>query len=308
MNRTVRAVLVFAACCLVFSSTATRAQQQAQPNDAEPVAKRADIYCTGFISELPPRTDLQIVGSEKENIKSLFSLGDVVYLNKGREAGLYPGALYYVIRPVGKVRHPFTKKKLGYFVRELGMVRVMEVQDRTATAEVAVSCDMITFGDSLRAFEAQTAPGLADEKPLPRYGEGSGGTTGQIVMSPMFHEFLATNRIVYIDLGHRQGIRPGETFTIFRRVNRREGITKFRDDDVAAHGSGGFGSDRYRGGDIAIESTPRSIPDVLASRPVMPRKVLGEMVILKVENTASVAMITRSVAEVNVGDFVERAN
>jgi hypothetical protein len=265
------------------------------------------MYCAGYISELPPRTDLQIVGSEKEYIKSDYSQGDVVYLNKGRESGLYPGAIYYVVRPVGKFRHPFKKKFLGYYVRELGMVRVMEVQERTATAEVTISCDMMTFGDLLKPYEAQVGPSVEENPVLPRYGEGSGGTTGQIVLSTLYHEFLGANQIVYLDLGHRQGIRPGDQFTIFRKINRREGVVRFRDDNIATvKKSTGFESDRYEGGELPLEVATSPIPDVVHRRPTLPRKVLGQLVVLKVENNACVALITRSVAEINIGDFVER--
>jgi hypothetical protein len=48
--------------------------------------------------------------------------------------------------------------------------------------------------------------------------------------------------------------------------------------------------------------------DVLARRPPIPRKVLGELVVIKVEKNSSVAMITRTTSEVNIGDWVERAN
>ena len=308
MRRMVRAVVfVLAASCLLFGSVAIHAQRQTRSGETEPVARRADVYCTGYISELPPRTDLELVGSEKENIKSYFSQGDVVYVNRGRESGLYPGAVYYVVRPVGKFRHPFKNKFLGYYVRELGMVRVLEAHDHTATAEVTVSCDMMTFGDLLKPYETVAAPSLSDVGPLPRYGEGSGGTTGQIVLATLFHEFLSANQVVYLDLGHRQGVRPGDLFTIFRSINRREGVVHYRDDDLAVKKSGGFESDRYEGGELPFDSNVQ-IPDVVGSRPTLPRKVLGQLVVLKVENNACVALITRSVAEINIGDFVERAN
>ncbi|HEU4390114.1 MAG TPA: hypothetical protein VFV34_20090 [Blastocatellia bacterium] len=308
MKIMVRAVAItLAASCLLFGSVAIHAQRQTQSGDSRPVAKRTDIYCTGFISELPPRADLELVGAEKENIKSVFSQGDIVYLNQGRQSGLYPGAVYYVVRPIGKFHHPFKNKLLGYYVRELGMVRVLEVHDHTSTAEVTVSCDMMTFGDLLKPFETVPAPPAPNSGPLPRYGEGTGGTTGQIVLSPLFHEWLGANQIVYLDLGNRQGIRPGDQFTIFRSINRREGVVHYRDDDLAIKRTTGYESDRYEGGELPFEPTVQ-IPDVVGRRPTLPRKVLGELVVLKVENNACVAIITRSVAEINIGDWVERAN
>jgi hypothetical protein len=271
-------------------------------------AKRTDIYCTGFISELPPRTELKIVGALMENSKREYSQGDIVFLNRGREGGVYPGALYYVIRPAGKFKHPFNRKAMGHYVRELGMLQVVEVHDKTATAEIVVSCDAMTLGDLLRSYEAVESPALPEGHPLNRYGEGTGDTTGQIVLSRGFHEFVGTNNIVHIDLGLRHGVRPGDNFTVFRAIGPGEGVTKFRDDKVGYNRSRGFGSERFKGGDFSISGTAEKPNEVIEQRPSLPRKVLGELVILKVENTASVAVITQSLSEINIGDFVERAN
>src|SRR5215216_1215458 len=289
-----------------LSQSTTARQQSGSGNDT--VAKGMDIFCTGFISDLPPRTDLKIIGAEKVNMKVTFAQGDAVFLNKGRGSGIQPGAVYYVIRPLGEVRHPFSKKKMGYYVREVGLLRVIEVQDQTSTAEITVSCDTIEFGDLLKPYEQYNSPASRDAQPLPRYGEGSGGKTGQIVMSPGYHENLSANQVVFIDIGDRQDVRPGDYFTIFRETGRREGLTNVPQDKVVQNKSGEYGSDRFRGGEFSVQGTHVSRDDVLKSRPGVPRKVLGELIVLKVEKSTSVALITRTTAEVNVGDHIERSN
>ncbi len=289
----------------VTSSVVARQQSSNQP---EPLAKRSDIYCTGFIADNQPRPDLQVVGAEKENIKVTFSQGDVVFLNRGRGAGINPGAVYYIVRPVGAVNHPFTKKHLGYLVRELGLLRVVEVGNQTSTAEITVSCDTVEFGDLLKPYEEYNGPNAGDSRPLPRFGEGSGGTIGQIVMAPGFHENLSANRVVYIDLGTRQDVHAGDVFTIYREIGAGEGITKTPKDKVVNRRSSGYNSDRFRGGEYSIQGTRVPLEDVMRERPTLPRKVLGELVVLKCEKGASVALITKTTAEVQIGDMVERSN
>ena len=293
---------------LVGSLSSSVIAQRQSSDRSEPVARRSDIYCTGFIAEDSPRVDMQVVGAEKENLKVTFAQGDIVFLNRGRGAGVQPGAVYYIIRPVGEVNHPFTRKKLGYLVRELGLLRVIEVGDRTSTAEITVSCDTIEFGDLLKPYEEYAGPNVGEARPLPRYGEGSGGTTGQIVMSPGFHENLSANRVVYIDLGTRQDVHPGDLFTIYREIGRGEGITKTPQDKIMTDRSGGFSGDRYHGGEYSIQGTRAPQKQVMRERPPLPRKVLGELVVLKVEKGASVALITRTIAEVWIGDRIERSN
>jgi hypothetical protein len=286
-------------------SVAARQQNSDQP---EPVARLSDIYCTGFIADAPPRIDLQVIGAEKENVKVSFAQGDVVFLNHGRGAGVKPGSVYYIIRPMGEVNHPFTKKKMGYLVRELGLLRVVEVGDQTSTAEITVSCDTVEFGDLLKPYEEYEGPNVGEARPLPRFGEGSGGTTGQIVMAPGFHENLSANRVVYIDIGTRQNIHPGDRFTIYREIGVSEGITRTPHDKVVKSRSDGYSSDRFQGGDFSIQGTRVPQEQVLRGRPPLPHKVLGELVVLKVEKGASVALITRTTAEVQIGDMIERSN
>lgn len=302
-----RVAIVAAALSLISLSQLTVSGQQSQ-DPSGPVTRGTDIYCAGFISDLAPRTDLQIVGAEKENLKSTFAQGDVVFLNQGRGSGIQAGKVYFILRPLGEIKHPFTKKKLGFYTRELGLLRVLEVGDQTSTAEITVSCDMAEFGDMLKPYEEYITPSPREARPLPRYGEGSGGTVGQIIMSPGFHETLSANRIAYIDLGNTQDVRPGDYFTIYREIGKSEGITKTPDYKVIMKRSKGYQSSRYRGGEFSVQGTRKSAQDVMKQRPPLPRKVLGEMIVLKVDNRTSVVLITRTNAEVNIGDFVERSN
>jgi hypothetical protein len=280
--------------------------QQKQSTPANPVAKRSDLFCTGFISETEPRVGLQIVGAEKENSKRVFSQGDIVYLNQGRKNGIQSGAVYYVIRPLGEVRHPATKTRLGIFVRELGLLRVIEVQDQTSTAEITVSCDTIEMGDMVKPYEAMESPNARQSQPLPRYSESNGRTTGQIILSPNMREYLSANQVVLLDIGNRQGVQAGDYFTIFRPVGESEGVTKIAHDNVLQRRNGGFESDRYHGGDFSSLAPRVPEGEVLKTRPPMPRKVVGELVVLRVDNIAAVALITRTNCEVNIGDYVER--
>jgi hypothetical protein len=160
---------------------------------------------------------------------------------------------------------------------------VIEVGDKTSTAEITISCDTVEFGDLLKPYEEITGPNVGETRPLPRYGEGSGGTTGQIVMSPGFHENLSANRVVFIDLGTRQDVHPGDLFTIYREIGRGEGITKVPQDKVNKDKSSGYQSDRLRGGKHSIQSTRVPTEQLMRERPALPRKVLGELVVIRTE-------------------------
>ena len=302
--RFIARVAVLAAIVCVPLQRPAAAQQPA----ADPITRGTDVYCTGYIADAMPSTDLQIVGAEQENMKVTFAQGDVVFLNRGRGAGIQPGAAYFIIRPLGAFKHPFTKKKMGFYVREVGLLRVLEVHDQTSTAQILVSCDTVEFGDLLKPYEELAPPVARDARPLPRYGEGTNDTRGQIIMSPGFHEQLSANRVVFVDLGRQENVRPGDYFTIYRQTGPTEGITVTPKDNVVHQRDKDFSSDRFRGGEYAVQATAKPLEKIIKDRPPIPRKVLGELVVLKVENHTCVAMITRTTAEVTVGDFVERSN
>ncbi len=46
-------------------------------------------------------------------------------------------------------------------------------------------------------------------------------------------------------------------------------------------------------------------PKILRSRPPVPRKVVGEVVVLHVEARTATAVITRVAQEIHTGDYVE---
>ena len=301
-------VAVLAVMCLAAFSPAVTGQQSPAQDQGGPAGRGTDVYCTGYISDTMPSADLRIVGAEKENMKVTFAQGDVVFLNRGRGAGVQPGAAYFIIRPLGEFKHPFTKKKMGFYVREVGLLRVLEVQERTATAQILVSCDVVEFGDLLKPYEEIVAPSTRDARPLPRFGEGSKDTIGQIIMSPGSIENLSANRVVFVDLGKQQNVKPGDYFTIYRQIGRGEGITKTPQDSVVHKRDKDYNSDRFQGGEYSSQATDETLTEVMKTRPQIPHKVLGELVVLKVENHSCVAMITRSTAEVNIGDYVERSN
>ncbi|HEX8422131.1 MAG TPA: hypothetical protein VF634_01905, partial [Pyrinomonadaceae bacterium] len=80
----------------------------------------------------------------------------------------------------------------------------------------------------------------------------------------------------------------------------------------------GFESERFRGGKFSIKSQRVQNPSrndihgpmvtthkIERSRPPMPRKIVGELVVLNVQARTATAVITRVAQEVHTGDFVE---
>jgi len=287
-----------AGCTLSFALTGP-VQAQDKPAYAPPPT----IHCTGYISEDLPSAKLQVVGGDRENMRLSFTERDIVFLNKGLEAGMKEGAVFSIVRPMGVMTQPFNKKKLGYYVKEVGTLKVTAVQGATSTAVITESCDTVWMSDVLVPV-GENQPGSNEGKPA--VAATSDQIKGQIIMAQAFHDYAASNDIVYVDVGSKQGAQAGDSFTIWRTLGPSEGLTHYRDDKIYVSRDRDFSSDRYHGGDYAISAPRQSHDEVLLSRPTMPRREVGKLVLLRVDGTASVARIVSSREEINIGDHIER--
>jgi hypothetical protein len=283
------------------------------------VAGANELYCGGFIQYAPAPNKLQIIGGEEEQEQRVYSQGDIVYINAGSNQGVKEGQEFSVVRPRGQFNSDFSRKKgyLGVYTQELGRLRVVDVKERVSVARVEYSCEMMLLGDMLRAANERVAPFTRNEVPLDRFADPTGKQRGRIVMARDLREAPTVNDIIYIDLGTEDNIKPGDYFTIYRPLGTGN-LTRFRDEEVTPTASAGFESERYKGGKFSnkaqrvqdpnntgVYGPMVTTPDILRSRPRMPRKIVGEMVVLSVQQRTATAVITRVAQEVHTGDFVE---
>lgn len=290
-------------------SEAEASEDPAKPGVATPrVATGRDLYCAGYIRADETKSTMKIIGAEEENRLSRFGQGMVVYISTNGAQNVRPGALFAVTRPMGKFHSPYQRtggKTLGTFVRELGVLRVMAVQGQTATARVTVSCEELQLGDILVPFAERSAPETDVSQPLPRYQPTSGRQPGRIVLQREMREQIGPRDVVYIDLGAENGVKAGDKFTIFRHKPDDGSVLRFDDDDIVIRQSGGYESDRFKGGKFSMGHPAEAREQVRKTRPAIPQKILGELVVIAVEGKAATAIVTRTTQEVHTGDRIE---
>lgn len=283
------------------------------------VTGSTSLYCGGFIQYAPAPNGLQIVGGEEEQEQRTYSSGDIVYINAGSQDGVREGQEYIAIRPRGQFKSKLSKKKgwLGVYTQEVGNLRVLRVKEKVSVALVTSSCDNLLLGDLLRALPQRVAPFKRPESNLDRFADPTGKQNGRIVMARDTREMLSRDQVVFIDLGSEDNVRPGDYLTIYRPVGKGN-ITRFRDEEVTPTANGGFESDIFKGGKFSnkaqrvkdangtgIYGPMITTPKIWRKRPPMPRKIVGEMVVLSVQQRTAAAVITRVAQEVHTGDYVE---
>lgn len=312
-------------CAAQAQNGGGRPMPQATPNVLMPapqspqvVAGFNNLYCSGFIQYAPAPNNLQIVGGEEEQSKRIYGQGDIVYINAGAQQGVQAGQEYIVIRPRGQWKSRLSKKKgwLGVYTQEVGILRVLRVKDQVSVAEVKSACDNLLLGDLLRAVPTRVAPLRRPDEKLDRFADPSGKQTGRIVLARDTQELLTRDQVVFIDLGEEDHVKAGDYLTIYRPVGKGN-ITRFLDEEVTPSANSGFQSQIFKGGEFSnkaqrVQHTDTGVfgpmittPKIWRKRPAMPRKIVGEMIILSVQQRTAAAVITRVAQEIHTGDYVE---
>jgi len=249
-------------------------------------------YCDGIVTTKPVPAGTYVISGSDSDEATVWSEGNLVFLNRGADQGVKVGDEFLVSRPISDpVKIPwFTgqeslTKAMGTTYEDEGRLRVVAVQKTTATAQVTHACNYIQRGDIAQPFSPRPAPSFKAER-LDTLAQPNGKAKAMIVTTRGFGETAGTDTIVYVNLGSVQGVKVGDYFRVFRYQGN--------DHQVPYQTAGtqyelfGFGS------------TPR--PYTVAE---LPREILGEGMVLRVAPNAATVLITHSERELYVGDYVE---
>lgn len=326
-----KALLLSLACVVAFAlpaiaQTPAPTPQMIMPNTAEParVANETTLACAGHIRYQRFGQNPEIVGAEEEQEQRTYSQGDIVYLNAGSRHGIKEGQTFQIIRPRGDVKGVHRDKVgfLGTYVQDIGQLQVFKVREETSAARIIFTCDTALLGDLIVDVPVRESPLQRAEANLDRFADPSGKQVGRLMMARDNREMLTVRDIAYIDLGGEDNVKAGDYLTIYRALGTGN-VTRVDNEEMARNRATGFQSDRYRGGGFSNQASrakdstafvdahgryrykPITSKQVKRDRPEMPRKIVGEMVIIDVQTRTATAIITRVAAEVHTGDWVE---
>jgi hypothetical protein len=257
------------------------------------VTTPAEMPCLGSVLDTPVPSDLYVAGVELEGTSVLASQRQLIFLNGPRTKLLRVGEVERVVRPQGSVRDPLTGSDLGTYYRDLGTIRIESVDGGSATARVIVSCSEMIKGDMVKPYVPRSAVQFSGKMsnaltPVPEHG-----LTGSILFGKEDLRELAAGHICYIGLGARDGIRPGDRFTVFRpypAFNSRDMIMAETEQD-SIYGPAGDRGSQYKASTKLYGRT-------------LPPQILGDIVIVETTDKISTGRIVNSMTEIHPGDFV----
>jgi len=293
---------------VVLLATVTVAQQSApaNPSASAPqvaltnIAIRAqaptysDVNCAGFIADQTLPQDKYVAGGWATPHQTKFGDRDFVYLTGG---GFQEGARFSIVRRLKdpNISESFRGQRallvgLGEPYAEVGRVLVVGVNGNTAVTQVEFACDAIVTGDVAVPFAAKEIPPLRPAVRFDRFSAPNGKLNGHIVMAKDFDTVLGTGRKVYLNVGSSQGVKVGD---YFRAVRTYPETKRDSADSLSFH------VDQMED----TQKSPPMFPDTRLGE--LPRRSLGEMIVLGVTPKSATAMITFALEEIQVGDGVE---
>ena len=193
----------------------------------QPPINAYDVYCSGFITKTFRRPHMTILSSQRAETVG-WAKGDVVYLNEGKAEGIEPGPSYQILRIGQKVSHPTTGRELGQYVRRIGAAKILAIQEHSSIAEITESCDEITVGNVLVPWVAIPIPWdvkRSAELPL-QLDDQAGKVRGRVVWSEDRLEASGEHSVIYVDLGSRDQLIPGDKVWIFHYPAAQASLTE----------------------------------------------------------------------------------
>jgi hypothetical protein len=293
-------------CLLVLVLTVVVAvAQEQQPAAAPAPAQRVsnmvervsaptytDLNCAGFISKENYNHGNFLVAGAEAPAATQFAMGDTVFL----EGSYAEGERYSVVRelkdPNRNPAYPGQSAAIaaaGQPFQELGRVRVTALRGKTAVANVEFSCTAMVAGDLIVPFVEKQAVAYRNTG-LERFPAAASSVNGRILMAKEFDVIVASGQKVYLSVGSSQGVKVGDYFRAVRNY------------DPAKQDATEALSYKMQQSEDAMKKQPRISNSKYAE---LPKRALGEMIVLSVTPTSATAMITSSFEHINVGDVVE---
>ncbi len=264
----------------------------------------ADLYCAGFISKQTLPDANYVAGGLQTPTTTKFTRGDLIYLHG---SGYSAGAEYEIVRALRDVNeyemYPGQRKLLkatGQPYQEIGRVKIVDTRNRSAIAQVEYSCDGANPGDTAIPFAEKQSVTFHDPIHFDRFLPSGNRVSGRIVMGKDFDSVLGTGHKLYLNVGANQGVKIGD---FFRAVRSYEADLHDPVDSLSFKAA-------------IAEDTQKKMPSIdpamftKGNGPVihvrdLPRRAVGEIVIISVTNTTATGMVVFSLEDMHAGDTVE---
>jgi hypothetical protein len=257
------------------------------------VVNPSEMACVGSVQDMTLPLDIYVASVEMEGTATLAVQGQIIYLNGPKVSSLKPGAIQRVVRPEGKVRDPLTGNNLGFYYMDIGTIRIEAVEQDKAKATVQISCNGIFKGDIVLPYVPKPTVAFSGDLSNDLTSLPDNGLVSSILLGKDDAQELSSGNICFLGLGGRDGIKPGDRFTVFRYN------PEFNARDMDTWGKGTNRSYSPLQG-MAYRFRLNSL---LRARKISPQ-ILGDIVVVEAGENFSTGKVVNSLLEMHVGDLI----
>jgi hypothetical protein len=274
------------------------------PSEKVRTPTTADLYCAGFIGKSVVSRGKFVAGGLESPFTTQFAQGEVVFLKGG---GYEVGQEYSVVR---ELRDPnryevfpgqwSAVRAAGQPYAELARLQIVDTRNRMAVAQIKYSCDPVLPGDYVIPFAEKTAVEFHPPMKFDRFAPTSGQVNGRIILAKDFDSELGNGAKVYLNIGASQGLKVGDYLKAVRSyaATAHDPVESLSFDAMIME---------------PTQKDPPAIDPSLFNRTSgpqihvadMPRRAVGEIVILSTTPRTATGMVVFSLEPVLVGDRVE---
>ena len=254
-----------------------------------------DLYCGGFITNHDLSQKQYVAGGWDTPHQTKFADREYIYLTGGR---FQEGATYSIVRKLhdpnryqGFPGQSWAIAGTGQPYADIGHVSIVKggVRRSIAIAEVEFTCEPIVIGDQAIPFVERPQPEFRNA-PFDPFVPSNGKLKGRIVMAKDFDQFIGTGQAVYLNVGSKKGVKVGDYFHAYRTYPQTNEDQTDRISYLAT----------------TTEDTQKRPPHFARRRlGELPRRVLGDMIVMNVTPSSATAMITFALQDIMTGDRVE---
>lgn len=195
-----------------------------------------------------------------QHSRQIYAVDDVIYTDIGTERHGKVGDRFTAFKKHAAISHPITNQILGYRVVPLGVVQLTEMAKKSSKAIITDTFLEVEPGAALVPYKSMKKE-VALKAP-------EVDLAGYIVETRTGIQAIAAGDIAYIDLGARQGVRPGNVLYVVRKAKVE--IKYFSESDY----------------DLPVD-------------------VIGAVVVVEVADNSSTVLVIKSIDTIYKGDSLE---
>lgn len=176
------------------------------PVEKDYLVDKDTLTSTGYIADTIDSKG-EVIGAPTE--RTLLGKDDYAYIRT--PTPVKKGDKFYIIRSLGKVKHPETGKMMGYLIDVRGMAEVVGKESGEIKVKIPASYSDVLVGDLLTDFYDMEPPYLLEKPRTP-------GIAGYIVATKHRRTLNGHLDIVFLDKGRKDGLEIGDILGMTARA------------------------------------------------------------------------------------------